>query len=115
MLSGLICSSVSSTVISHVAVFPFSVFAVIVAVPFPTAVTFPVLSTVATFVSLLVHVIPLFTFALFGVIVTDSCISFVPFKSNVSLVLFNAMLSGLISLGVEPDEFCKYIFGSDTP
>ena len=40
----------------QVAVFPFDVFTVIVAVPIPTAVTFPYLFTVATLVSLLVQV-----------------------------------------------------------
>lgn len=50
----------SLTVILHVAVLPLDVLAVIVTVPALTAVTLPVLLTVATDLSLVVHVTVLF-------------------------------------------------------
>ena len=62
----------SFTVTVQLAVFPPSaVLTVMVAVPAPAAFTFPLESTVATFVLLLVQVTDLFV-ALEGLIVTES-------------------------------------------
>ena len=52
----------------HVAILPFAVFAVIVAVPLFTAVTFP-FTTIATPVLLLLHVISLLRSEFVGLIV----------------------------------------------
>ena len=61
---GLVC-----TVTLQVAIFSFPVFTVIVAVPFPTAYTFPFSSTFATSASLVDHVKFKNTFAVLGFIV----------------------------------------------
>lgn len=78
----------------HSAVFPFSVDAVMVAVPFDIPVISPVWSTVTIFVSLLVHVILFCTFASWGSIVATNFSSLVPLKSNIVLVLFRAIPVG---------------------
>ena len=70
--------------------------AVITAVPFAFAVTNPLVLTDAIFELLLDHVIPVFTFELVGLYVTDNCVVFVPVKSNVSVVLFKLILIGLV-------------------
>ena len=87
MLSTIICgadsSNSSTTVTLQVAVFPFEVFAVIVAVPFFRAFTVPP-DTVATEVLLLVHVTVL-SVASDGVIVA---VSF----SELPFLMVNAVL-----------------------
>ena len=58
--------------------------------------------TVATSLFDVVHVKFLFVFAFAGAIVACNCRVFVPFKSNVSDVLFNVTVSGLIFVSVLP-------------
>ena len=79
------------TITSAVAIKPLEVVAVMVAVPFPTEVTVPSLVTVATDVSLLVHVIVLSLDVGFGVSVAFK-VSFKPFPFNSILFLFNSIL-----------------------
>ena len=67
----MLATSAKFTRTSHSAVLPFEVFAVILAVPWFTAVTFPLLSTVATFVFELDQVTVL-SFALSGLTVAVS-------------------------------------------
>ena len=104
-LSGLISKLLSFTLISHIAILSFSVVATIVASPTPNAVTNPLLSTCATNLFVLCHVIPVSTFAFSGFIVATNCNVFVPFKSKVFDVSFNVILSGLISISL----FCTCI------
>ena len=73
------------TVTVQLALFPFAVVAVILVVPFPTAVTFPFPSTVAMPVLSLFHVISLFTFAVDGVIVACNVSDTFVLKSNARL------------------------------
>ena len=75
------------TVIVHVAVFPFAVFAVIVAVPLAFAVTTPLLFTATILELLLVHVIVLLWVVLLGVIVATNVLVFPLF--NVKFVVFS--------------------------
>ena len=79
------------TTTSEVAVNPFEVVAVMVAVPFPTEVTVPLLETVETDVSLLVHVMVLSLEVRFGVKTTFN-VSFNPLPFNSILFLFNSIL-----------------------
>ena len=83
------CVSVFGTVTVHVAVFPLLALAVITAVPSRFAVTFPVLSTVATKLLLVIHVISL-SVASVGLYKTLSCDVF-PF-SSVNLFVFKLTL-----------------------
>ena len=83
------------TVTVQLALFPFLVVAVIVVVPFVFAVTVPLVSTVATPVLLLFHVISVFLFALLGCIVAFNFVVFVPLISNATLFLSNVIPVGL--------------------
>ena len=79
----LVIEVITTTV--QLALFPFAVVAVILVVPFPTAVTFPFPSTVAIPVLSLFHVISLFTFAVDGVIVACNVSDTFVLKSNARL------------------------------
>ena len=84
------------TVTLQVIFFPFAVSAVITAAPFAFPITFPELSTLATFGLLLVHVIDVCTFDVVGLYVTFKSVFCVPTKSNVTFVLFKDIDCGLV-------------------
>jgi hypothetical protein len=94
-LVGLIFTPDTATVLTvtvHLAVFPFVVFAVIVAFPAFMPFTMPHEETVATFLSLLDHLIDL-SVVLLGDMVALSVVD-LP-VSMLSFVLFNAIFVGL--------------------
>ena len=87
------------TVTVHVASFPFTVVTVIVALPSLTAVTFPLLSTVATSGLLDFHVNVVSSVVSLGLIVATSVSA--SCSSNVKVVLSKLTLSiGIFSLGL---------------
>ena len=87
---GLVC-----TVTLQVAIFSFPVFTVIVAVPFPTAYTFPFSSTFATSARLVDHVKFKNTFAVLGFIVAFNLNNF---ESVLKSITFS-VVSNVTDLG----------------